>query len=212
MNAATCSKCGAPRSPDLAEGTARPPCPQCGGTSLTISMSIVESLSMSDQLSAELVPGNQARDWQQRWKLVQDEIQLIRRPDTGTMSEESIHASLQRLFSFFILAYHLKDALKDAAPGLGLKPSDIEDAVTYDPRLALLADLANLDKHVKLNHQARSGSVPVIEKISGADLRAGGGWQLSAKIKHGASILDGLVIAEDIVTAWRERLMAWQLI
>ena len=212
MNKVTCLKCGAHRPSELAEGTARPPCFHCGGTSLAIGVSIVESMSISDHCWSELVPGSQARDWKQRWKLVQDNILLIRSPHTEAMSGESIHALLQQLFSFFIHTYHLKDALKVNAPALGLMPSDIEDAITHDPRLTLLADLANLDKHMALHRTPRSGIVPVIEQISGVDNQAGGGWQLSAKIKHGALALDGLAIAEDAVTAWREKLIAWQLI
>lgn len=69
--------------------------------------------------------------------------------------------------------------MKDAAPGLGLKPSDVESAITKDARLALLADLANLDKHMKLTKAPRSGTVPSIEKISGVDDQASGGWKLS---------------------------------
>ena len=151
---------------------------------MTIGVSIEESISVSVHCFAELVPGNQSRDWNQRWKLVQDEIQLICSPHTEVMSGESIHASLQQLFSFLIHAYHLKDALKDAAPGLGLKPADIEDAITNDPRLALLADLANLDKHMKLTKPPRSGCAPAIAQISGADSSTGNGWRLVANITH----------------------------
>jgi len=177
---------------------------------LTTEESIVESVSASDSLQAELIPGNQARDWKQRWRLVEDELQDILHPHSETMSSVSIHAAQQRLLSFFILTYHLKDALKEAAPGLGFSSSDVEDAITNDARLALLADLVNQDKHMRLSHP-RSGTVPVIDQVSGVD-RAGGGWQLSVRIKHGASMLDGLAVAEDTVKAWREKLTNWRLI
>jgi hypothetical protein len=176
-------------------------------------VSIVESLSISDHLGAELILGNQARDWKQRWKLIQDDIRLILSPHTEAMSNESIHASLHHLFSFFILTYHMKDALNVAATGLGLKPSEVEDAITNDARLALLADLANLDKHMRLTLPPRSGTVPVIERVSGVDNQVGGGgWQLSVRIRHGASVLDGIAVAEGAVTAWQKRLKSWRLI
>ncbi len=212
MDTVTCSKCGTPRPPELAQGFERPPCPHCGETSLTIGISLNETLSISSHASAELIPGNQSRDWNQRWKLIQDEIPIILQPHTTPMSGDLIHTSLQRLLSFFILSYHLKDALKDAAPGLGLKPSDVESAITNDARLALLADLANLDKHMKLTKAPRSGTVPSIEKISGVDDQASGGWMLSVQIKHGASTLDGLNIAKDAVNAWQQWLKTWGLI
>lgn len=211
MDDVTCSKCGAHRPPELAEHPERPPCPHCGGTSLNISASIVESASISDHVEAELVPRDQTRDWKQRWKVVQDELGLLLRPHTEVMSGESIRVSLQRLLSFFTLAYHMKDALKDAATGIGLKPSDVENAVTKDARLALLADLANLDKHMKLTRPPRSGTIPVIERVSGVDNSMGIGWRLLVQIRHRSSIVDGLAIAEDAVSAWQEQLTAWRL-
>lgn len=213
MNSVFCSKCGTPRSPEIANMAVRPPCQKCGDTSLTSNNSLEDSVSASDSLTAELIPGNQARDWKQRWKLIQDELQAILSPHTETMSGESIHVALQRLLSFFIQTYHLKDALKDAAVGLGLKPKeDVEDAVTNDPRLALLADLANLDKHMKLNKPPRSGTVPIIGKISGKDCLTGVGWELSMEIQHSTSTFNGLRVAEDAVNAWHAQLKVWKLI
>lgn len=133
-------------------------------------------------------------------------------PSAETMSGESIHAWLQQLLSFFIHAYHLKDALKDAAPSLGLDASEIEAAITNDPRLALLADLANLDKHFKLKKLPRSGCVPVIQQISGVDSAAANGWLLSVKIVHGKVILDGLTVAKQAIAAWQENLSTWGIL
>ena len=63
MSEVTCSKCGASRPPELAAKSERPPCPRCGETALTISVSIEESsMSISGHAFAELVPGNLARD------------------------------------------------------------------------------------------------------------------------------------------------------
>ena len=179
---------------------------------MTFSVSVEGSISFSGHYSAEFVPGNQARDWRQRWELVQGGIQRISLPHVEVMSGESIHAAVQRLFSFFIQAYHLKDALKEAAPQLGLRLSDVEDAIKNDPRLALLADLANLDKHIQLTKPPRSGFAPIVEKISGADSSTGNGWLLVVRIRHGASILDGLTVAQDAVSAWQEKLRRWGLV
>lgn len=86
---------------------------------------------------------------------------------------------------------------------------DIEDAITADPRLSLLADLANLDKHVEFgeNRKPRSGNVPSYGSLSGWDCE--GGWRLKVEIRHGDSCLDGLLIARDAVTAWAEKLKGW---
>jgi hypothetical protein len=58
----------------------------------------------------------------------------------------------------------------------------VEQAITSDPNLALLADLANLDKHFKLSRAPRSGDVPTIT-VKGVQPGSGeGGWRLEATI------------------------------
>lgn len=212
MDTVSCSTCGALREPELGGALERPPCPQCGGTALIFDVSIHESISVSDKFLTELVPGNQARDWTQRWAQVQKELQCVSSPRMEIMSGEEIHAWLQQLFSFYIQAYHLKDALKDAAPSLGLLASDIEDAITNDPKLALLADLANLDKHLKLTKPPRSGYSPTVKQVSGVDSATGSGWILSVQIKHGSASVDGLAFANDVVAAWQKQLKTWRIL
>ena len=212
MSEVVCSKCGASRPPELAATTKRPPCAQCGGTALTFKESVKESTSAAMHCAAELVPGDQTRDWRRRWRLIQEELQLISLPHSEVMSSDAIHASFQRLCSFYILAYHLKDSLREAAPVLGLAVSVIEAEITGDSRLALLADLANLDKHGNLTKPPRSGSAPAFRNLSGIDSKAGSGWHLSVKIAHRTAILDGMTVAQDAVIAWREKLLAWGVI
>lgn len=209
MDTITCLSCGAARPSELGGSFDRPPCPQCGGTALKMTASIQESVSAHAQCMAELIPGNQARDWKQRWRQIQKDLESVCAPSIEIMSSESIDAWLQRLCSFYIHAYHLKDALKAAAPSLGLKASTIEEAVSNDPRLALLADLANLDKHSKLTRPLKSGHFPVFGQRSGVDNPTGNGWLLCLKIAHAGATLDGLAVAKDAIDAWREILTVW---
>ena len=179
---------------------------------MTFNVSIDETISIHEKLSTELIPGNQSGDWRRRWQQIQEELRSISTPSTDTRSGDTIHAWAQRLFSFFILAYHLKDALRDDTSSLGIDPRDIEAAIKGDLRLALLADLANLDKHRTLTRPPRSGCIPEIGQISGVDNPIGKGWLLSIKVKHGETTLDGLDIARSAVLAWQEKLAAWQII
>jgi hypothetical protein len=212
MNNVYCSSCGLERPRELTTTTERPPCSQCGGTALTINLAIDEAVFAKTNLGSEIVPGSQKRDWKQRWQVLQGDLEVISAPCTDVMSSNTIHTALQRLCSFFIQAYHLKDALKEAAPELGLRGTDIEDAITLDPRLALLADLANLDKHLTLTRQPRSGFTPVIKTFSGVDDPSGHGWNLSAKIAHGNELLDGVSAAKQATDAWREKLSMWGIV
>jgi hypothetical protein len=74
--------------------------------------------------------------WRRRWRELESEWSKLDHPITETMSAVAINAANHRLQSFYIQAYHLKDALRSVAP-------DIESTISADPAFALLADLAN---------------------------------------------------------------------
>ena len=100
-------------------------------------------------------------------------------------------------------------------------PSEALPFVVYDgpspccgvarAALALIADLANLDKHGKLNGPPRSGNVPHLSAAKGAT-KLDGSWQLRLDIEHGGQELDGVQVAADAVQAWRRVLTEWGLI
>lgn len=208
-----CLKCGASQ-PEEEESIAfnHPPCSRCDERAWRLNVVMTESASASSCVLGELIPGgDHARDWKSRWKTMQREFQSLSCPSTEVMSGDAIFAWRDRLYSFWVQAYHLKDALKHAAPALGLDPKDIENAITNDPRLALLADLANQVKHENLSRPPRSGCVPVIGKASGQDVTPQE-WTLKVPIEHSGSTLDGLVVAREAVAAWREKLQGWSLI
>lgn len=208
MGIPICSGCGAPRWQETS--TERTPCPTCGGTILTFTESLQESIGLSDQPRGGLYPAAQAHDWRVRWEAVQRELHTMEADHVGTMSGDAIHSANLQLRSFFVQAYHLKDALIKASSQQGMPGKEnIEGAISADPRLSLLADLANLDKHAQWDKKKkpRSGNVPSYESLSGWDCE--GGWTLNVKIRHGDSSLDGLSIARDAITAWAEKLKGW---
>ena len=170
------------------------------------------TIHTTSEVFADLVPGKQVRDWKQRWTLIQSDLEQLLAGTTAEMSSESIHSFHQQLLSFYIHAYHFKDSLILTS---GLSSTVIEGAINNDPRLALLADLANQDKHTVLNTKKRpprSGAIPVIEQISGADSLTADVWHLVVKIRHGQTVLDGLNVAKNAVAAWQEKLGIWGLI
>jgi hypothetical protein len=101
-------------------------------------------------------------------------------------------------------AYHLKDAIKNHFASVGREPKDVEDTITNDPDLALLADLANLEKHGRLVNPPRSGTVPQVESVS--DYAAGESWLLCVTILHGSERLDAIDVARKSIDAWRRAL------
>ncbi len=205
---ARCSQCGTAR-PDVATSQTRPPCPVCGTTALTFSRSALEVLPpTTDSLTARLIPGDGSRGWRRRWTEVLRELDRLEQPRTG-LSGDAIHAAREEFHSFFLQTYHLKDALiaEAAVPG---GPDAVETAITASPDLALLADVANLDKHPEFKRRPRSGTVPQFGEPSG--VTCPGGWRLSLPIHHGPRQWDGLDFARRAVEAWRDALRGWGLL
>ncbi len=127
------------------------------------------------------------------------------------MSGPAIHGGAQQLFSFFIQVFHLRDALIAVEKLAGMPSAkDVNEAIRSDPRLSLMADLANSDKHVELTRKPWSGLKPSVESLSGED--CDGGWRLRVKILHGDKHLDGLSVARDAINAWAEKLRSWGLV
>jgi hypothetical protein len=210
MSEVVCKSCGSCRPAQLASGFERPPCPTCGETALIINLDIHDSLTASDFMESSLEPGEQDRDWKRRWENIKLALQALNAPHTESMGRDTIHAAVQQLYSFFVQAYHLKDALIDEAPSLGLTRAVIEATINSNRILSLLADLANQEKHRTLANPPRSGTVPIQLRILGVDVP--GGWNIAVEIQHGSSTLDGLTIARNAVTAWETQLRAWGLI
>jgi predicted RNA-binding Zn-ribbon protein involved in translation (DUF1610 family) len=207
-----CSSCGSRRPRELAEGAPRTPCPKCGSTAITVSHQLYDEIRVSATVEASLRPGDQARGWKRRWTETERDLAELLRPHLADCSSDAIHAARHRLHSFFIHAYHLKDALREEVASTGVAKAAVERAITNEPALALLADLANLDKHGNLNQPPRSGHVPLIVGAAGTSLSDKAGWRLDLEIRHDGNRLDGLQVAEDAVAAWRRVLTGWGLL
>lgn len=208
----TCSNCGAQRPTELIE-TAEPntPCAECGAITINIAANIGAELGFSASISKSLKPDTQQHDWRQRWEQCVRELDSLIRPHAEEFSAASVLAAGHGLYSFYIQAYHIKDALIEAAATTGISGATVEATITAEPELALLADLANLAKHGHLNKPPRSGDVPKFAEVKG-ESDAGGQWVLRLSIEHHGLRLDGLQIAQDAMSAWRRRLTGWGLI
>jgi len=167
---------------------------------------------MTETVSVTLTPAEQGRDWRRRWTEVQQDVNKLSSPERGEMSADAVHSVSHRLQSLFIQTYHLKDALKVATPSHGISPSEIERAISSDGDLALLADLANLDKHGNLDRPPRSGHVPKVLSAEGTSDPASQGWRLTLSIAHAETVRDGIEVAQAAVEAWRRHLTNWGLI
>jgi hypothetical protein len=206
-----CSECRTPLPDAVAAASDRPPCPICGNRTVTVFVEASMSVStISDAvLGLELAPADGSRDWRRRWAEAQRHLVDLTARCADQLTAEHVHAARHELHGFFVHTYHLKDALiaENAVPA-----GQVETTITTIPALALLADLANLDKHGNLTRPPRSGDVPQIGDPRGvADGRAPG-WTLYLPILHRSATLDGLQVARDAVEAWERALQGWGLI
>lgn len=207
----SCNNCGYSLDPSWTNLSPRPPCPECGEHGVAISISIVEEISLVDSLRVAMAPGDTERSWLQRWKSLESEMCSISDPISEQMSSAAINAANQRLQSFFIQAYHLKDALIADRPN-GIDTKKVEAAISTDPRLALLADLANLDKHRRLSRTPRSGDRPSVGEVKGVQSGSGPEWVVTIEIRHKGNSLDGLTIASEAMAAWEQALKGWKIL
>ena len=206
-----CGGCGSPLDqPANLPVKERTPCAICGSTFRQINVTCSENLKFAGSISMELTPGTQARDWRQRWTEIQEHLKRLLTSHSEPISAASIQSANHDLHSFFIQAYHLKDSLIKDAGTTGVTKTTIENAITADPHLALLADLANLDKHVELRDPPRSGDIPRWKASGVSDGDAG--WRLSLTIQHNGKTRDGLNFAGEVVSAWARHLRRWGLI
>jgi len=209
----SCPKCGAARPAEIAQIAPRPPCPECGAQGIAITMGVATEVNVAMKLRAAIRPGDQSRGWERRWADINTELQRLLAPRTVTLSGDAVLANRRELLSFYVHAYHLKDALKEEAGTAGIGEAEVEAAIGADPDLALLVDLANLDKHLKLRRPPRSGDVPRIGEVQGSQAGSGeGGWRLEQVIEHRRQNLDGLTVARNAVSAWHRLLTKWGLL
>ena len=98
------------------------------------------AVSVQDLMAADRL-GTPATDWRQRWAQLQRDLRSLRRRSSGGLTSLKVTRKRDLLFTFLVDAYHLKDLLKDASGSTGIPKQAVENAVTNDVSLALLADL-----------------------------------------------------------------------
>jgi hypothetical protein len=205
-----CSNCGAERSALWRTAGPPTPCLRCGDTHLVVTVAARATMRFGARAAATLVIES-PEGWESHWQDIERELAAVQERRTGTLSAEAIADATRQLRSFYILAFHLRDDLIEEAPTTDVSAATVKAAVRNDPTLALLADLANLDKHGKLNDPPKSGHVPRLGEARGAQNLDRPGWQLHLVIEHDGQELDGMQVAADAVEAWRRVLTGWGL-
>ena len=212
MTSVRCRGCGRFRSAQLAGTANRPSCSYCEATAVAIGGLAALVVTPTLRAGVMLTPGDQRQGWERRWQDIQDEWSELGIPLTGPMSSQAIQAARQRLQSFYVNCYHLKDYLRIATLPRGVTPKAIENTITNEPDLALLCDMANLNKHGDLSLPPRSGDKPCIASWAGSDSMHGPGWHIKLIVEHRGQRRDGLDIAQRAIGAWRRVLHQWGMI
>lgn len=195
-----CAGCGKPRCDQAGLPAAeRAPCLDCGNTALNWTVHAWDTVTATATVSASLRPGDQSNDWRKRWATLEADLTKVTGVLTIPLSSESIRTAERELMQFLGSCYHLKDILKADQV---LPSKDVEHAITNTPALALLADLANLDKHHVLTNDPRSAHKPVYQERTGSTA-TGGGWTVHVMFEHGPSLVDAAKVARDAMAEWR---------
>jgi hypothetical protein len=204
-----CGGCGIGRA-DQSPQAVRQPCPACKSTSLMFVASLAEYVRVSAELTLRYQPDVGPHGLQERWRHLEKrgaaELGVLL-PEPAT--REGLVEARNRLLGLLVELYSFKDALKVEARNFGHSEQDVEDAVTKSPHLALLADLANQEKHVVLNSAPRSGFVPAVGPPSALFTSGQLGWTLGVEISHGSGILDACSLAQAALNEWEQLLRSW---
>lgn len=211
MAEASCADCGRPYL-ETSTKWPRPPC-SCGSHNLIAhaSAALVGKSSLTADLS--LVYDASSRDWRWKWQEMEAELAELTAPIPGPAGGTALTHWPGKMLAFLVKCYHLKDALKAELPGCLAGASQagqvVEDAVTQSPELARLADLANLEKHHKLDRTPRSSALPQVQACTHEDL-PNGTWLPRLAIQHKGTSHDAIQLASAAVAAWRQLLTSWQ--
>jgi hypothetical protein len=188
----SCPECGTERPAEIAQTVPRPPCPECGAKGIAIRLGIAEEIDIAGELTVAMSPNDQSRGWVRRCSDAQTGLRRMTDPRTMQLSGAAVLEARRELLDFYVRAYHIKDALKTESGSLGLSEKAIEGAMAADPALALLTDLANLDKHLNLNRPPRSGDIPQIGDATGVQRgsgKAAGGYSNRLSITAGNAMV-----------------------
>lgn len=197
-----CSGCGAERPRAITDMRPRPPCEVCGATAVLFKLVLADELRTTDQVSTALTPGGQELDWRGRWDALLEEYGRLGLPVSEPMTRVAVLSARRRLLLFYVEAFHIRDALRAEAAGLGLDAPVLTQAIAADHRLALLEDLANLVKHAGEPRNPRSPAVPQFGKAVAVQDGSDPTWRLALPVEHQGRILDGYSFAGEAVAAW----------
>jgi hypothetical protein len=174
-----CKQCGASRPATLAEGFERPPCPHCGDTTLLFLQSMSAVSASTASASATITTPPVRPGWAGRWEQMHRDLSRVKAPTPAPGGGDALRHAAQELMQFYVLASHLADDLEAAGT---ITHTRMDEIVAQDPDLALLRDLCNLAKHVRLVRRPWSGALP-----AWGVLRAGTSDRVSGSLQRSPS-------------------------
>jgi hypothetical protein len=210
-----CTQCGAARDKEFVNGAPTAPCTACGSMAVTVALTadIRAALTFTGRLDMEWSPAPSGLAWLDRWKYLCHERATVTGPPTERLrSAEAVHRAEERLTSFMVMEFHLRDCLISDRAKTGIARGKINKAIKSNPTVSLLADVANTVKHVHLNQPPWSGSYPTIGQPSGttADCPEDA-WRLNLPILHDGKTVEAADLARVAMDEWWTLLCGWGL-
>lgn len=209
---AWCAECGVDRSEDpTLDDTTRTICPNCGKTSaLRYCRGASETFHFSDSASVALTPGNQTRDWTEKWNHIKTRYVELNAPLTGPMDAARIEKAEHELLGLFVEILSLRDAL---IKELHASKDDVR-TLYRTPHLALATDIANSRKHHGIDfakHPPMTGGDPIPVNRQGGS-NPSGGWSPQITFAQHGRQFDGLSAARAAIDAIENWLRSKSLI
>lgn len=180
--------------------------PEKGSGPKRFEVVVGEKLETADQVSLVLKPFVGNERWSERFHDCESTLPSLDSPQTSEFNGANIKALASRTFALVVDLYHVKDALIEEAPG-GVTRERVEEAISADPDLSLLADLCNQRKHGVLT-RVRSGDEPKVKPYEGVGVDATA-WRCRIMVEHHGAERELFSIVHAALAAWRRLFRSW---
>jgi hypothetical protein len=210
-----CSRCGADRGLRVPNAPPTTPCPKCGSTAITVSVTAAATVSSSAaaNLSLALAPPQPGSAWLVHWNYLVPKLALVTGVQAEPMSSLALRRAERDLLGFIENIHQLAAQMLAEESLLGLPHGAVRAAIAGHSVLGLVEAVAGLHKHARQPLRKRKGHIePVIgEPVSKHPTPMDPAWTVGILINNRGIESDAADLAREAMECWWSILAEWDL-
>jgi predicted RNA-binding Zn-ribbon protein involved in translation (DUF1610 family) len=210
-----CSSCGADRGLRPPNAPPTTPCPNCGSTAITVSVTAAATVSLSAAAnpSLGLAPPPPGSAWLVHWNYLVPKLALVTGVQPEPMGSLALRRAERDLLGFIENVHQLAAQMQAEGSVLGLPAGAVKAAIEAHPILSLIADVADNHKHARQPLRKRKGQVgPLIgQPVSKHPTPMDPAWTVGILINDRGKESDAADLAREAMECWWSILTGWDL-